>query len=86
MLWEIFDIVGNATLTPFRETTGVAVCLNFLGDKLNRSLFIRNPCPAQATSKHKHRFCPCPKWVDFVYSLIFDELTGLDARAGFCKI
>jgi len=28
--------------------------------------------PAQATSKHKHFCCPCPKWADFVYSLILD--------------
>jgi len=28
--------------------------------------------PAQVTSKHKHRCCPCPKWADFVYSLILD--------------
>jgi len=27
--------------------------------------------PAQVTSKHKHRCCPCP-WADFVYSLILD--------------
>jgi len=27
---------------------------------------------AQVTSKHKHRCCPCPKWADFVYSLILD--------------
>jgi len=28
--------------------------------------------PAQVTSKHKHRCCPCQKWADFVYSLILD--------------
>jgi len=28
--------------------------------------------PAQVTSKQKHRSCPCPKWADFVYSLILD--------------
>ena len=28
--------------------------------------------PAQVTSKHKHRCCPCPKWADFVCSLILD--------------
>jgi len=22
--------------------------------------------PAQVTSKHTHRCCPCPKWADFV--------------------
>jgi len=24
------------------------------------------------TSKYKHRCCPCPKWADFVYSLMLD--------------
>jgi len=28
--------------------------------------------PAQVTSKHKHFCGPCPKWADFVYSLILD--------------
>jgi len=28
--------------------------------------------PAQVTSKHKHFCCPCPKWADFVYSLILE--------------
>jgi len=28
--------------------------------------------PAQVTSKHKHFCCPCPKWADFVYSLVLD--------------
>jgi len=40
--------------------------------------------PAQVTSKHKHRCCPCPKWADLIYSLILDYLLGLDERADFC--
>jgi len=28
--------------------------------------------PAQVTSKYKHHCCPCPKWADFVYSLMLD--------------
>jgi len=28
--------------------------------------------PAQVTSEHKHFCCPCPKWADFVYSLVLD--------------
>jgi len=28
--------------------------------------------PAQVTSKYKHHCCPCPKWADFVYSLMMD--------------
>jgi len=28
--------------------------------------------PAQVTSKHEHFCCPCPKWADFVYSLILE--------------
>jgi len=31
---------------------------------------------AQVTFKHP--CCPCPNWAIFVYSLILDELTGLD--------
>jgi len=31
-----------------------------------------NPAQIGPTSKHKHRCCPCPKWADFVYSLIQD--------------
>jgi len=36
-----------------------------------------------ATILHKHRCCSCAKWTVFVYSLILDYLTGLDARAVF---
>jgi len=26
--------------------------------------------PAQVTSEHKHRCCPCKKWANFLYSLV----------------
>jgi len=35
-------------------------------------LWLRLLIPAQVTSKHKHFCCPCPKWADFVYSLVLD--------------
>jgi len=43
---------------------------NSLSSQESRIVDIFNP--AQVTSKHKHRCCPCPKWPDFVYSLILD--------------
>jgi len=40
-----------------------------LGVKIYNALqFIMVINPAQVTSKHKHRCCPCPKWAIFVYS------------------
>jgi len=42
--------------------------------------------PAQVTSKHKHFCCPCPKWADFVYSLILGLPTGLCARGFLCNL